>query len=105
VHQQFDDWLIEPEHPPELAAARQYAAQLVGAQNLEAAMTNQWVSDYLQLGINVYATNYLHVRQGNMPQLVIGTNLLTGTNTVEELYRRLDNQLGLKVPTALSQAK
>jgi uncharacterized membrane protein len=105
VHHQFDDWLFEPKHPPELGVARQYAAQLVGAQNLEAALTNQWVSDYLQLGINVYATNYFHVRQGNMPQLVIGTNLLTGTNTLEELYRRLENQLGLKVPTALSKAK
>jgi len=105
VHAQFDDWLFEPEHPPELEAARQRAVQLVGASNLETALTNQWVNDYLQLGMNVYATNYIHVRQGAMPQLIIGTNLLTGTNTVEELYQRLENQLGLKAPTALSQAK
>ena len=105
AHAEFDDWLFAPEHPPELEAARQRAAQLVGAQKLEAALTNQWVHDYLQLGMNVYATNYIHVRQGAMPQLIIGTNLLTGTNTLEELYRRLENQLGLKAPTALSQAK
>lgn len=105
VHEEFDDWLFAPEHPPELSAAREHAARLVGAQKLEMTLTNQWVTDYLRLAISVYATNAIHVRQGAMPQVIIGTNLLTGTNTVEELYRRLENQLGLKRSEIASHPK
>lgn len=97
VHPKFDDWVFEPEHPPPLTNAQQYAAQLVGPQNLQAALGHHTVTEYLQLGINIYATNFIHVRQGSMPQLIIGTNLLTGTVAIDEVYRRLDNQLGLKV--------
>jgi len=105
VHEQFDDWVFAPEHPPELAAVRQHAAELVGAQSFQTALTNESVNRYLQLGIDIYATNFFFVRQGAMPQLIIGTNLLTGTVETDELYRRLDNQLGLKntgVPVAQS---
>jgi uncharacterized membrane protein/protein-disulfide isomerase len=105
VHPQFDDWLFAPEHPPELEVARQHAAQLVGPEKLAAALSHHTITQHLQLGMNIYATNFIHVRQGNMPQVIIGTNLLTGTNTVEELYRLLDNQLGLKATNLVSQAK
>ena len=98
VHEQFDDWLFAPEHPPELAAVHQHAAELVGAQSFQTALTNESVNRYLQLGIDIYATNFFFVRQGAMPQLIIGTNLLTGTIEADELYRRLDNQLGLRNP-------
>jgi protein-disulfide isomerase len=105
LHPQFDDWLFEPEHPPALATAREYAARLVGAQKLDAAYTNQWVNEQLQLAISVYTTNYLQTKLGLMPQVIIGTNLLAGTNTVEELCRRLENQLGLKAANPTSQAQ
>jgi uncharacterized membrane protein len=105
VHPQFDDWLFKPEHPPEPAAARQEAARLVGVRNLEAVLTNQWVSQCLRLGVDIYATNFIHVRQGSMPQLIIGTNLLTGTVAVDELYRRIENQLGLTATNLASKAQ
>src|SRR2546422_6598383 len=102
MHEQFDDGIFAPEHPPDLSAVRQYAAQLVGRKEFESAMTNDWVSKYLQLGIDIYATNFFFVGQGNMPQLIIGTNLLTGTVEMDELYRRLENQLGLKPTNVVS---
>jgi len=105
VHPQFDDWLFKPEHPPALEEARREAARLVGARNLQAVLTNQWVSQSLRLGIDIYATNFIHARQGSMPQLIIGTNLLTGTVGVEEIHRRLDNQLGLKATNLISKAQ
>ena len=95
AHPQFDDWLFEPEHPPELPAARQRAAELAGPK-LEASLTNEWVNQYLQLGISIYATNYYFARQGSMPQLIVGTNLIAGTVNPDELFARLDTQLGLK---------
>jgi hypothetical protein len=105
LHAQFDDWLFQPEHPPDFATARQYAAELVGAQNLNAAYADEWINRQLQSSINLYATNFIHVRQGSMPQLIIGTNLLTGTVATDEIYRRLDNQLGLRGTNLISQAQ
>jgi uncharacterized membrane protein/protein-disulfide isomerase len=105
VHPQFDDWLFQPEHPPDLATTRDYAARLVGAQKLDALYTNQWVEAQLQLAVNLFATNFIHVHQGSMPQVIIGTNLLTGTVAPEEIYRRLENQLGLRATNLISQAQ
>lgn len=105
VHEQFDDWLFHPEHPPDLTATRQRAAELVGATNLQAALTNRWIDEYLQLGIRIYATNYLHGRQGSMPQLIVGTNLIAGTISGPDLASRLETQLGLKAAAPRSEAQ
>jgi hypothetical protein len=105
AHEQFDDWLFEPEHPPELTIARQRAADLVGADRLQAALTNKLVTDYLQLGINIYATNYYRRRQGSLPQLLVGTNVIAGRNVIPELLSRLETQFGLKTTPAVSQAQ
>jgi uncharacterized membrane protein len=96
VQEQFDDWVFAPEDPPDLPAVHEYAARLVGQRQYESGFTNDWVNKYLQLGINIYATNFFFARQGGMPQLIIGTNLLSGDPELPELYRRLDNQLGLR---------
>lgn len=95
VHPQFDDWLFEPKQPPELSAARQRAIELVGADKLSAALTNQWVEEHLQLGMSIYATNYYFAKQGSMPQLIVGTNLIGGTIAADDLFARLGTQLGL----------
>jgi uncharacterized membrane protein len=105
AHEQFDDWLFAPEHPPELAVTRQRAVELVGSDKLAAASTNRWIDEHLQLGINIYATNYFHARQGAMPQLVVGTNLIAGTISGPELLSQLEGQLGLKAAPAVSHAQ
>jgi uncharacterized membrane protein len=105
AHEQFEDWIFTPEHPPELPAVHEYAAQLVGRAQYESAITNEWVNQYLRLGIDIYATNFVFLRQGAMPQMIIGTNLLTGTVETDELHRRLDNQLGLKPGRVASKAQ
>ena len=104
-HSQFDDWVFAPEHPPDLPDVRGYAAQLVGEQNFATALTNDWVGRYLETGVNIYATNYLHARRGQMPQLIIGTNLITGVAPLQEVYRQLDQQLGLRATNLVSQAQ
>jgi hypothetical protein len=104
-HPQFDDWVFAPEHPPDVAEVRGYAAELVGDQNLATAITNDWVNEYLQIGISIYATNYLHARRGQMPQLIIGTNLIMGVAPSQEVYRQLDQQLGLRTTNLVSQTQ
>jgi len=105
AHQQFDDWLFEPEHPPELAIARQRAAELIGAEQLQASLTNKLVTDYLQLGINIFATNYYRRAQGSLPQLLVGTNVIAGRNVMPELLSRLETQFGLKTTPGASQTQ
>ena len=105
AHEQFDDWLFEPEHPPELAVARQRAAELVGVEQFQAALTNKLVGDYLQLGINIFATNYQRRGQGSLPQLLVGTNLIAGRNPMPELLSRLETQFGLRTTPGVSQSQ
>ena len=105
LHPQFDDWLFEPEHPPDLAVARQHAAELVGPDRLQAALTNNLVNEYLQLGISIFATNYYHARQGSIPQVIVGTNLIAGPISAPALLSQLQTQLGLTAGPPVSQAQ
>jgi hypothetical protein len=83
-----------------MAEARQYAARLVGSNELARALQDPWVDKTLQRGIAVYSTNYLHLRNGNMPQLIIGTNLMGGTfASTAQLFKTLEQHLGIKVAT------
>ncbi|HEY0455706.1 MAG TPA: hypothetical protein VGE41_04990, partial [Verrucomicrobiae bacterium] len=60
-------------------------------------LSDGWVNQYLKLGIDIYATNYLHIHQGSMPQLIIGTNLTTGTlNGPADIFKVIGEQLGLQ---------
>jgi uncharacterized membrane protein len=107
VHHVFDDWIFTPEHPPELPQARQFAAQLVGSNQLAQALQDPWIPQQLMQGVNLYATNFSYIPTGDMPQLLIGGRLTKGTfANVVELYRILNAQLGLKTPeSAAPQVK
>jgi uncharacterized membrane protein len=103
VHHQFDDWVFTPEHPPPVAEAQQYAAKLVGSNQLTRALQDPWVEKALQHGIRIYTTNYLHrpPTGGNMPQLIVGTNLMTGNfANSAQLYIMLQQHLGIKAPSS-----
>ncbi len=42
-------------------------------------------------------TNFIHVHhQESMPQVIIGRHLIAGSNSLDELSRRVENELGLK---------
>jgi uncharacterized membrane protein len=101
VHHQFDDWIFTPEQQPPLVQAQLYAMNLVGSNQLARALQDPWVEKTLHHGINVYSTNYLHKKNGNMPQLIIGTNLMGGNfaNTAQ-LYQMLEQYLGIKAPSS-----
>ena len=99
AHHVFDDWIFTPEHPPALPVAHQFAAQLVGSNQLAQALQDPWIPLQLAQGINVYATNFFHFKNGSMPQLMVGPKLTSGTfSSVTDLYRLLNEHLGLKSP-------
>jgi len=101
AHHQFDDWIFTPEKPPTLAQAHQYAINLVGSNQLARALEDPWVAKTMQQGINIYSTNYLHLRNGNMPQLIVGTNLMGGTFAdTTQLYKFVEQHLSIKAPSS-----
>jgi hypothetical protein len=96
-HPAFDEFVFTGETPPLLPDAVAYARQLVGPEAFDKAIRDPWVSQQLTRSISIYATNFFHVRNGSMPQIMISTNLTTGTlNTTADLFRILDKQLGLR---------
>jgi hypothetical protein len=97
-YQQFDDFIFTGEKPPPLEAAVGFAQQLVGVESLAKVASDPWVPALLQKSIDIYATNYFHIRNGSMPQLMINTNLTAGAlESTKDFLRVLDKQLGLRV--------
>jgi len=95
VHRQFDDWMFAPPAPPPLAEVRRYAGKLTGVAALESALKDPWIDAQIQRDVSIYETNYLR-GIGNMPQLIIGPKVTSGTfGRAEELSRLLSNTFGL----------
>lgn len=81
----FDDWIFSFPNPPPLTEVTNKALQLVGLVPFEAASRDPWVEQQLRTDIDIYATSSREFRNGNMPQFMIGTNIVTGILTTEQL--------------------
>ena len=93
---QFDDWVFGPASPPALDEARKYASELAGPASFETALKDPWIDQQIQRDVSIYETNNLRgvIR---MPQLIVGTNVYSGNfGRVEDLYRGLADNLGLR---------
>lgn len=78
VHQQFEDWLFDPAKPPPVDQARAYAAQLVGASQLNSALADPWVSAQLRFDCDLHRANWLAVDNAALPQIVMGDAVSAG---------------------------
>lgn len=78
AYAEFDKFVFEGETPPPLEKVKAYAENLVGATNLSSALSDQWVSNMIKLSTSIFSTNALYLGQGQMPQVIIGTNLISG---------------------------
>jgi len=96
--EEFENWVFAPEKPVAPETVRQYAGLLVGTNELAKALQDPWISQLVQTTVNLYATNSTHYGRGNMPQLIIGTNIVEGTVLPQNLYQLLSANFGLKVP-------
>ena len=93
---QFDDWMFEPDEPVPVEQAREYAAQLVGAEKLQAAAADPWVAEQLALCCRLHNTNYVVGGSPSMPQLILGDAVSTGPlNSADHLMILLNQYLGL----------
>jgi hypothetical protein len=94
---QYDDWLMSTLPRTTLDQARLEAAALVGSDKLDHALADPWVKSTIQLAIDLYGANTDLVRSGNMPQTIVGTNIVTGTiHNSRELFELVGRGYGLK---------
>ena len=86
----YDDWFFEAfgraTVPPPMPEAFKRAADLVvDLSKFDAALNDPWVEEQLQTGIRIYEISYRRFGKGDMPQFIIGTNIVTGSPSTGEL--------------------
>ncbi|HVV72048.1 MAG TPA: vitamin K epoxide reductase family protein [Verrucomicrobiae bacterium] len=102
----FDDWLFASSRPPSPELAKAEAMRLVGTNEFNRAVEDPWVQQQLSFNIGLYKANYMRYRTDALPELLIGTNLISGTVTsVADLYRLLTNQFELNMPAAAAKGE
>ena len=93
----FDEWVFKHYFAPPLTQAWAYAGQLVGSNAFAQALQDPWVEQQLQRDLALYATNSALLGRGDMPQLIIGTNVIFGTlGEVGNLKQAISDGLRLK---------
>ncbi|MGC8887922.1 MAG: vitamin K epoxide reductase family protein [Verrucomicrobiia bacterium] len=78
AHAEYEKFLFDGAEPPPYEKAKAFAEKLVGSANLAAAMSDGWVTNMIKLTTSIFSTNALYLGQGQMPQVIIGTNLISG---------------------------
>lgn len=99
---ELEEWIFSTATPPapELVAAR--ARQLVGTNEFDLRLKDPWIKEHLVRNIDLYATNYYRLRKATLPELMIGTNLVSGgLKDTQELYRLLNQQFSLERSTGV----
>jgi hypothetical protein len=101
--QAFDDWIFASNRPPTPEAVRTEAMRLVGSNSFMKALGDPWIKQHLDLNIRIYETNYVRYRKSVLPELMIGTNIVSGVvRNPADLYRVLTNQFKLQLPVTQS---
>ena len=96
---QFDDWMFGPDRLVAVDQAREYAAQLVGADKLQAALADAWVPQQIATDCRLHSTNWTATGNPAMPQVILGDVVSSGPlNSVEHLMILLNRYLGLTPP-------
>ena len=104
AHRQFDDWMFAGTRPAALAQAKEYAAQLVGGDKLQAALGDPWLGQQVVTDCRLFHTNTVTSDSPAVPQLIIGDAISSGPlNSVEHLMILLNRYLGLAPPAGNGQ--
>jgi len=96
AHRQFDDWFFSADEGVSVEEARKYAAQLVGTDKLEKALSDPWVDKQILTDCQLHFSNWQATGRPGMPQLILGGAVSIGPlNSVEHLQALLNRYLGL----------
>jgi uncharacterized membrane protein len=97
----FENWMLSSRDPPPVDQAKAYAAQLVGANELQSALTNEWIQQQILMACELHQTNWQAAGGMAMPQLIIGPVISVGPlNSPNHLLVLLEKYLGIKLSPA-----
>jgi thiol-disulfide isomerase/thioredoxin len=86
----FEEWVFSSAKPPGPEAARTKGRELVGTNAYDRALSDPWIREHLARNITLYESNYVRFRKAVLPEVMVGTNILSGAvGKVEVLYRLL----------------
>jgi len=92
----FEERMFFSERLMPVDQAKAYAAQLVGTNNLESALTNQWIQQQILTACYLHYTNWQSTGGPAMPQLIIGEAISVGPlNSPNHLLVLLQKYLAL----------
>jgi hypothetical protein len=99
AYAEFDERMFQSEKPLSVDQAREYATQLVGAAELNANLTNQWIEQLILTACYLHHTNWASTGGDAMPQIIIGEAISVGAiNSPNHLLVLLEKYLGIKPP-------
>lgn len=78
LYPQFESYVFTGTDAPTIENVRIYASNLIGSETLAKALTDPWINDIIKLSTSIFATNAFYLGQSQMPQVIIGTNLISG---------------------------
>jgi hypothetical protein len=88
--------MFKPDDPPPVQQAQTYAAQLVGADKLQAAFKDPWVQEQILTDCRLHQTNWVACDSPIMPQLILGDAISSGPlNSIPHLMGLLNKYLGM----------
>jgi hypothetical protein len=103
--EEFEDWIFGSPKPPLPETARIEAMKLVGTNRFEEASKDPWLREHVSRNLDLYATNFYRFKKSVLPQLMIGTNIVSGNpRAVDELYKLLSDQYTLQLPSSTNSA-
>jgi len=89
----FHHWLYQPERPPPVSRARQYAAELVGRQ----ALTQELRDPAVDETIRHYTRLFKLARAGAIPKLLFGEYVVSGEiESPQRLFDLLEQHMGIR---------
>ncbi len=87
----FHDELFAGEAPPSREAARQFAGDLVGPEELEAALDDPELDKLIDRNVSFYD----RLDRGSVPKLLVPAGALNGAPSTSQLFGFLEQQLGV----------
>lgn len=95
----FDDWIAAQPQTVSPDAAEAEAVRMVGVEAIRRAKADPAVDQLIQLSISLYTAHYRVLRKQNLPELLVGTNLLSGpVASARDLQYFVASRLNLDVP-------
>jgi uncharacterized membrane protein len=94
--EQYSNWLFFPQRPPELTAAREQAARLVGQEKLNSALNDPRVVEQIKQDADIFVKTSRLARKSTLPQLIFARGAsVGGVDNAQQLNKILFDAIGL----------